>query len=157
MADLGELSLLYSEPDILTRVFLMLNLKDLLAVEEVCREWRYLGKDRSENISLTEKTVLVIHENIWRKKLKAAESVWRFSLRQHNWQRMSHDEAKQLYLHLSSVTISEFDLSVENDRTCIEREYYESRRNRTHRIIMQMLPKEERSFAQYFLIFPSFL
>ena len=89
--------------------------------------------------------------------MKAAESVWRFSLRQHNWQRLDNDEAKQLYLHLSSVTISEFDLSVENDRTCIEREYYESRRNRTHRIIMQMLPKEERSFAQYFLIFPSFL
>ena len=118
--------------------------------------------------------------------MKAAESVWRFSLRQHNWQRLDNDEAKQLYLHLSSVTISEFDLSVENDKTCIEHEHYEKKyrmsdnilpimtgvkkykmrrssenmffdkRNRTHRIIMQMLPKEERSFAQYFLIFPSF-
>ena len=51
MADeLGEVALLYSEPDILTRVFLMLDWKDLLVVEEVCREWRYFGRieDRSE-------------------------------------------------------------------------------------------------------------
>ena len=42
--ELGEVALLYSEPDILTKVFLMLDWKDLLVVEEVCREWRYFGR-----------------------------------------------------------------------------------------------------------------
>ena len=97
---------------------------------------------------------------------------WGFSLQQHSWQKLNHLEAKALFSHLSSVTISEFDLSVENEKICIEHEHYDKlyrnstnvfpilrevkkykmrrsaenmyfdRRNRSHKIIMQMLPKE---------------
>ena len=42
-----EISLLYSEPDFLLRVFLMLELEDLTAVEAVCKDWREFGKNIS--------------------------------------------------------------------------------------------------------------
>ena len=41
-----EISLLYSEPDILLRVFLMLDLEDLTAIEAVCKDWREFGKNK---------------------------------------------------------------------------------------------------------------
>ena len=40
-----EISLLYSEPDILLRVFLLLDLEDLTGIEAVCKDWREFGKN----------------------------------------------------------------------------------------------------------------
>ena len=41
-----EISLLYSEPDILLRVFLLLDLEDLTVIEAVCKDWREFGKNK---------------------------------------------------------------------------------------------------------------
>ena len=47
--EMSEVSLLYSEPDIMLKVFLLLDLKDLSSVEGVCKNWREFG----ENIIFT--------------------------------------------------------------------------------------------------------
>ena len=47
--EMSEVSLLYSEPDIMLKVFLLLDLKDLSSVEGVCKDWREFG----ENIIFT--------------------------------------------------------------------------------------------------------
>ena len=119
-----------------------------------------------------------MEENVWRKKLKQKEkSDWGFLLQQHKWQTLGHLEAKHLFLHLCSVAISEFRISVEYEKHCIEYEHYDKiyrnsssilpsmskvrkfrirksaenlffeKRSRAHKVIMQMLPKE-RFFAK---------
>ena len=67
-----------------------------------------------------------MEENVWRKKLKQKEkSNWGFLLKQHKWQTLDHLAAKHLFLHLCSVAISEFRMSVENEKNCIEHEHYD--------------------------------
>ena len=50
--DFPEISLLYSEPGILLRVFLMLDLEDLTAIEAVCKDWRDFGKSEIDTYFL---------------------------------------------------------------------------------------------------------
>ena len=47
-----EISLLYSEPGILLRVFLMLDLEDLTVIEDVCKYWREFGKSEIDTYFL---------------------------------------------------------------------------------------------------------
>ena len=183
-----EISLLYSEPDILLRVFLMLDLEDLTAIEAVCKDWREFGKIKWylwHNYSQIGFDISVVEENVWRKKLKQKEKTeWGFLLQQHKWQHLGHLEAKHLFLHLCSVSISEFRMSVENEKSCIEYEHYDKiyrnstsilpsmskvrkfrirksaerlffdKRSRAQKVIMQMLPKE-RMFAKKMILLHS--
>ena len=116
---------------------------------------------------------LVVTHNVWRRKIKQKEKThWGFLLQQHKWQKLNHLEAKKLFLHLSSVTIAEWEMSGENNNHCVLHEYYDKmyrnsinilpiiegvkqyrmkksaenlffdKRSRTQKVIMQMLPKE---------------
>ena len=51
---MGDIEVLYFEPDILLRIFLFLDLEDLVSVEDVCADWNNLA----------------VSQNVWKKKLK---------------------------------------------------------------------------------------
>ena len=153
---MGDIAVLYFEPDIIDKIFLYLDLEDLISVEDVCTDWRTKV------------------ENLWKKKLKlkAFSFSWKFLLKNHDWQHLDYKESKSLYLHLASVAISpSFGKFIENDDLVIEYEHYAKkyqstnsvfrfikkiktfrnrksaenlyfeRRHRDHAVILQMLPK----------------
>ena len=155
---MGDIEVLYFEPDILLRIFLFLDLEDLVSVEDVCADWNNLA----------------VSQNVWKKKLKikSSSSSWKFLLKNHDWLHLNYKESKSLYFHLASVIISpNFGKFIENDDLVIEYEHYAKkyestnsvfrfikklktyrnrkseenlyfeRRQRDHNVIVQMLPK----------------
>ena len=155
---MGDIELLYFEPDILLRIFLFLDLEDLVSVEDVCSDWNDLA----------------VSQNVWKKKLKikSSGSSWKFLLKNHDWLHLNYKESKSLYFQLASVIISpNFGKFIENNDLVIEYEHYAKkyestnsvfrfikklktyrnrkseenlyfeRRQRDHNVIVQMLPK----------------
>ena len=158
---MGDIEVLYFEPDILIKIFLYLDLEDLVTVEDVCTDWNNFA----------------VYQNIWQKKLKvkSSSSSWKFLLKNHDWLHLNYKESKSLYFHLASVIISpNFGKFIENDDLVIEYEHYAKkyqstnsvfrfikklktyrnrkseenlyfeRRQRDHSVIVQMLPKTTR-------------
>ena len=91
---MGDIEVLYFEPDILLRIFLFLDLEDLVSVEDVCSDWNNLA----------------VCQNIWKKKLKikaSSSSCWKFLLKNHDWLHLNYEDSKSLYFHVSSNTLPE--------------------------------------------------
>jgi len=88
----SQMRCLDGEPDLLVSIFLNLDLRDLLAVELVCTEWR----------------CFFIDQNIWRRKLKLKKKSvdWKYALEQHQYTNLDHASSKKLYVHLSSVFVT---------------------------------------------------
>ena len=170
---MGDIEVLYFEPDILSKIFLFLDLEDLISVEAVCADWNNFA----------------VCQNIWKKKLKvkSSSSSWKFLLKNQDWLHLNYKESKSLYFYLASVTISsDFGKFVENDDLVVEYEHYAKkyqstnsvyrfikklktyrnrkseenlyfeRRYRDHNVIVQMLPKTTMFYSsrpdQYFLM-----
>jgi len=99
---MGDIGVLFKEPDNFARVLLYLNPKDLASAELVCREWRDF----------------IHHNNIWRKKLISnASSIpeWFEGLdkfpdwSKQNSVQLSRLQIKALFHTLHSTTVSGFN------------------------------------------------
>ena len=99
---MGDIGVLFQEPDNFTRVLLYLNPKDLASAELVCSEWRDF----------------IHHNNIWRKKLISnASSIpeWSEGLdkfpdwSKQNSVQLSRLQIKALFHTLHSTTITGFN------------------------------------------------
>jgi len=89
-----HISSLYGESNLFSKIFLQLELSDLLSTEFVSKEWKSL----------------MVQENIWRKKIGLKEKTyhtWKHTLSQHDTDNLNHLKAKKLYFQISSVIIPE--------------------------------------------------